>query len=522
MPMMQNEDCPNFIDGRLQTGYNYFKPNDPSVRQDPYPDTTGLFTTFKTDHPEYADISTFSDLSINDKTLCFNICGNDHYVENLGSRSQCSPCPPKPENWTPETLTGETDEIRQLREDGVLGMCSDFNTDEQGQQSTTEKGPEDNKFNEPNWFSRQQSFNLKRTTRNQIDWSSSDARNLWSKYELYGPNDTNPKMTDQQLKAMFGRRVPGEFVEDGESRVPIYVLSDKYGDPNNEEQQLIELRTQINTGRGSIVSGCESNSLWECNGDNYGPNDIIYEEAYDYWLSEFDRLDPTTEQDTSGIQAFSDLISGISIDSNFESCVNEHLNTGDNDSESQQRIKSYTKITDFANDDINYLQAKLRRIILAKESDINECMNMLNISESICTSGVSEKMLQIGHLVLSIVGANRINLKKLDIDDRYQLNRIIQKLGYLIPQAIKNIIKISKEYEIRICNKPSNTTLLLERLYMDLYDNQVNVEYNIAPYFDFMSIVDSPNSFDGNVRYIKTMTPLLFALYFIMKMFSPI
>ena len=67
----------------------------------------------------------------------------------------------KPDQWTPETLTGETDEITQLREEGVLGMCREFNIDEQKQQLTTSKGPQNNQFNEPNWFSRQQSFNLK-------------------------------------------------------------------------------------------------------------------------------------------------------------------------------------------------------------------------------------------------------------------------------------------------------------------------------------------------------------------------
>ena len=148
MPMMQNEDCPNYIDGRLQTGYNYFNPNDPSVRDDPYGDFSSSLNTFKIDHPEYSDISSFSEMSVNDKTLCFNICGNDHYVQNLGNRSQCTPCPAKPEQWTPETLTGETDEIRQLRENGVLGMCQEFNIDEQGQQLTTSKGPQNNQFNE--------------------------------------------------------------------------------------------------------------------------------------------------------------------------------------------------------------------------------------------------------------------------------------------------------------------------------------------------------------------------------------
>ena len=36
---------------------------------------------------------------------------------------------------------------------------------------------------------------------------------------------------------------------------------------------------------------------------------------------------------------------------------------------------------------------------------------MLNIGESVCVAGVSEKMLQIGHLVISIIGANKINMK---------------------------------------------------------------------------------------------------------------
>ena len=184
--------------------------------------------------------------------------------------------------------------------------------------------------------------------------------------------------------------------------------------------------------------------------------------------------------------------------------MNEVLNTGENDKEIQDRINNYTKITNFNNEDINYLQGKLRQIILAKESDVNECMNMLNIGESICTSGISDKMLQIGHLVISIIGANKINMRELDIDDRYKLNSMVDKLGPLLPQAIKNIIDISKQYETRVCNTPSNTTLLLERLYIDLYDRQTNVTLDLSSYVDFTSIIDTPNTMDGNVRFIKT------------------
>ena len=61
-------------------------------------------------------------------------------------------------------------------------------------------------------------------------------------------------------------------------------------------------------------------------------------------------------------------------------------------------------------------------------------------------------------------------MKKLDIDDRYKLNSMIDRLGHLLPQAVKNLIHISKQYETRVCNSPSSTTLMLERLYIELYD----------------------------------------------------
>ena len=74
----------------------------------------------------------------------------------------------------------------------------------------------------------------------------------------------------------------------------------------------------------------------------------------------------------------------------------------------------------------------------SEESDVNECMNMLNIGESVCTSGISDKMLQIGHLVFSIIGANKINLIDLDIESdfyytpieilHYACNHMIDKL----------------------------------------------------------------------------------------------
>ena len=529
------EQCPNYNNGKLDTSWNKYG-------------TTGV------------------NLSTSESSLCFNICGENHYIENLGSRQVCRQCPTQPEGWNPDEKNNETSEISELRRKGILNMCKYATLT---QESNYEEPRLINQKEE--WFLKQQSANIQNNFKSQINWSTDEAKLLWSHYNTY--EGQNPAMTDQQLLAMFGSRVPGSFNEDN---TPIYVLPSKYGNPSNKEEQIAALRIAINTGRGATIdcpggarvpavrgdsgetSQCEpvflgpdmgpvnimqyndadgnceisiaelqavcSGDMYQtcldflatsntpapaawvtCNEDNkFGVDDIIYEEAYDYWLSENDRLDPKTDTDTSGVLAFSDLMSGLSIDSNFESCVNEVLNTGENDKEIQDRISNYTKITNFNNEDINYLQGKLRKIILVKETDVNECMNMLNIGESVCTSGVSDKMLQIGHLVISIIGANKINMRELDIDDRYKLNSMVDKLGPLLPQAIKNIIDISKQYETRVCNTPSNTTLLLERLYIDLYDKQTNVTLDLSSYVDFTSIIDTPNTMDGNVRFIKT------------------
>ena len=478
MPILEDQNCPNYTD-KLEMGYsNYSSENINDFVVD---------AEFITNNSEYSEIASYEELTTQDSTMCFNVCGPNHYIENRGSRQICSLCPDKPQGWTQDNPTSETQEITDLRNSGLLGMCKDFN---------------DNNINGiPEWFSRQQSSNMLKVFKEKINWNSDEAKLLWSHYNTYG--DQNPAMTDQQLLAMFGSRVPGSFNEDN---TPIYVLPSKYGNPSNKEEQIAALRIAINTGRGATIDcpGDPAATWATCSEGKFGVDDIIYEEAYDYWLSENDRLDPTTDTDTSGVLAFSDLMSGLSIDSNFESCVNEVLNTGENDKEIQDRINNYTKITDFNNEDINYLQGKLRQIILAKESDVNECMNMLNIGESVCTSGISDKMLQIGHLVISIIGANKINMRELDIDDRYKLNSMVDKLGPLLPQAIKNIIDISKQYETRVCNTPSNTTLLLERLYIDLYDKQTNVTLDLSSYVDFTSLIDTPNTMDGNVRFIKT------------------
>ena len=146
-----------------------------------------------------------------------------------------------------------------------------------------------------------------------------------------------------------------------------------------------------------------------------------------------------------------------------------------------------------------------------KTDQVNECMDLLNLGKSLCQTGVADKTLMIGSLIFKIIGNDKIDIMKADNDEKYKINQLVDEIGPLIPRAVKNIIKVSKEYEARVCNVPSNTTLLLERLYTDLYDKQTNVTLDISPYIDFDALIMEKDMF----AFIKKITVLVvFAFLF--------
>jgi len=215
--------------------------------------------------------------------------------------------------------------------------------------------------------------------------------------------------------------------------------------------------------------------------------------------------------DISSINSFRKIISGLQYDTSFEQCINEKLSTDeDDDYEIQSRIANYKTVKEFNKKDINYIKRKLRNIINMKSDMVQECAELLNLGKSMCQVGIADKTLMIGKLIFSIVGNNKINIMETDGEEKYKINILINQLGPLIPKAVKNIIKVSKEYETRVCNFPSNTTLLLERIYDQTYDKQTNVSLDISPYFDFDSLIQ----LDG-VTFVKTIVVLIvFAFLF--------
>ena len=443
---------------------------------------------------------------------CFNICAIKNedasdkeptYIMN----GRCNTCEPNDPGDSPNNPRIGTKDY--LINAGLYQMCNVEDDDESGYQAPGVLGT-------PTWFQTQQSANMLGLNMDTINWRSANTgsesgnriKNLWL--------NADRGMTNVEILRYIGDRTPGTM----EYTLPEeYVRPEMLGSTDTLSVDVYDfdkLRRDINEGRGSVVDCIEGDNKpdWAiCPNNKFGPDDIIPEEVEDFTRKMIDDMIRNQETNAmSSLNTFSDMLSGLSYDSAFEACVNDKLHTpGDDDLEIQSRIADYTSIKEFTNNDINYLKRKLRKIITIKSRDVNECMNLLNLGKSVCQTGVADKTLMIGSLIFSIVGNDKIDIMKADNDERYKINKLVDELGPLIPQAIKNIIAISKEYEARVCNVPSNTTLLLERLYTDLYDKPTHVTLDFSPYLDFSSLINM----EDNTKFIKTIIVLVvFAFLF--------
>ena len=467
----------------------------------------GLKMSGSAGSPTY-DYSEFGTSDFNRE--CFNICEtgdlNDgvptlhHYIEN----GVCKPCPEP----------GDTEKVNDLRIAGLIGMCSNL---DEGRLEIN---------NVPTWFTRQQQANLRGDFRNQINWNI---------YDPTGGNDYERGPLSFWRGAQRGMTINEINMRLGGTRV---YGSENYSFPMNPETNQSytesELREAINQGRGSVVpcngdtrpqgDDTDFDEATDCvttsDGTFFGPEFIVPEEVRDFYVTNIlNRRIQSASMGQQALSTFSDLLSSVRGDSTFEACVNDKLNDGilnsdgDDDETIQNRIASYNNLSQFQNADIHYLKRKLRRIVTIDTDEVNECMNLLNLGQSVCRTGVADKTLQIGSLIFSIVGNDRIDVLNMSNDEQIKLNRMIDELGPLIPQAIKNIIRVSKEYESRICNVPSNTTLLLERVYIDLYDKPTEITLDFSPYIDFNSLIN----IDDNVRFIKTIFVLVVFAYLFMN-----
>ena len=276
-----------------------------------------------------------------------------------------------------------------------------------------------------------------------------------------------------------------------------------------------DYKTEIHEHCGSYAKPIWSSIEDDFAGSNAGQpskDNIIFEEIYDYWkfLNSKKR-----ESGVDGVH-FSDIFSGLSSNAEFEMCMNtifdNKLHQDKNyDNKIQERIKSAEKISDLSEEEIDYIEDKLKTIATIKPEQAEECMNILNIGESICNTDVSNKMLKMGFLVFHIIGLDKMDLDHIEPGsmEYYNLTRILDRLTPYIRQATKKIIEISKYYEEKMCGRESTTTHVLDVIYKDVFEKstEVNVGINAMDFVPTYLIKDT-----NLVEFIKTIMLMIIGI----------
>ena len=179
-----------------------------------------------------------------------------------------------------------------------------------------------------------------------------------------------------------------------------------------------------------------------------------------------------------------DLFEGQASSLEFEICMNDifdnKLHNKYKDMNIQERIYNRNDISDLHPREIDYIEDKLRIISTLEPDKAMECMNILNIGEMVCDKGVSDRMLKMAYLVVHIIGLDKMKLDNVRPGTRkYQkLKNILDRLTPYIRDAVKNIIEISKYYELQTCGYESTSTHILETIYHDVFEKtkEVNLE----------------------------------------------
>lgn len=193
-------------------------------------------------------------------------------------------------------------------------------------------------------------------------------------------------------------------------------------------------------------------------------------------------------------------------------CFQEKLSIEQDNSININKLKSIEHLYELGNplnkEELEYVEAKIIKFITTNPFDIAECFELYSIAQDVCNKqGLSTDLM--GLL------ADLINLKRdVPVGDNFVENmHVVEvRLAKYIPDILKNIIDISETYEKNNCNKISENTLLMKKLYSTIIKkNASHKDYklpdiNIGEYF---------NSFQSNI--FTKIALLVFFAYIIGK-----
>ncbi len=337
-------------------------------------------------------------------------------------------------------------------------------------------------------------------------------------------------LTDNQIKGIAGGQKTTILITEGDDRGEYqYNFPEGYTD-------IDSLKRDINRNRGELVKCNEHNipDWWpvgeSCSGtdpyvkedgllsrierlifnswrdhsktaeeSHFGPEHLIFEEVYDFYLQR--QIDASRNRESAiqgDVGALSNMMGASTHNVLFEGCMNNIFKHGaipdqySSEEELMMEIQAVENISDLTSDHINYIKTKLKNIIQINEERTSECMHYLTIGESICNTGVSDKILQSAYLVVSILGLNKIDVTNIEKGtvEYIQLTRLINEFGNLLPKAFQKIIDISIYYEKQMCGETTTSTRVLKELYDRMYKDNLEVTLDVNPYFDMNTLID--------------------------------
>ena len=454
---------------------------------------------------------------------CYDICGPRNYIQQIGGNAFCD----QSATACPIILPRAADYEVQLSELGQYAdMCSvteiggDIQEQGEGDEPREPRETFEGTPDVPMWFIRQKDANLDGEYVGGlvgIDWASTEAEGYWSSSER--------ALSDNEIRGLMG----GLRTTRSMTQTDVGFMETDNGEFYNNFPEgyttIATLRNDINSVRGSMVK-CDDNNrppwMLACAGNNpattspatdasdshFGPQDIIYEEVVDFFESlRQERLERSqvpsggsqTERDRGSLMG---MMGDATANPLFEECMNELFETGFipddyppgyTEMDIMNEISNIQTINDLTNYHITYIRLKLKKIAQTDEADAIACMNRLNIGESICNTGISDKILRSAYLVSAMMGMNNLDVSDIErgTPEYMRLTRLINELGYLLPQAFKKIIDISLLYEEQYCGSVTTSTRVLEQLYDNLYTNNREININVMPSFDMNTLIDS-------------------------------
>tara|TARA_B100000035_G_C20991976_1_gene550604 strand:+ start:795 stop:1514 length:720 start_codon:yes stop_codon:yes gene_type:complete len=199
-----------------------------------------------------------------------------------------------------------------------------------------------------------------------------------------------------------------------------------------------------------------------------------------------------------------------------KACFNEKLMIEQDETINIDKLNSIRYLYELGNplnkEELEYVESKIIKFITTDPFEISECFELYNITQNVCNNprGLSGDLMDIL--------ANMINLERdstLEETFSRYMNVVENRLGKYIPDILKNILDISETYEKNNCEKISENTIMMQKLFSTVIKKNASHENYKMPTAELTGYFDS---FQDNI--ITKIAMLAFLAYIIGKIIN--